>query len=95
MALSILPKEGDYATLKILNNLKMSLSFTEQEVKDWGIVSDLEKQTTTWKENGEAEIALGEKATDIIVKAFRDANVNKKLNANMISAYEKFIPTNE
>jgi len=91
MVLSVLPQEGDYATLKILNNLKMSLSFTEQEIKDWGIVSDPEKKTTSWKENGEAEIALGEKATDLIVKAFRDGNANKRLTPNMMSAYEKFV----
>ena len=31
MALGALPAEGDYATLKILNQLKLSLSFSEKK----------------------------------------------------------------
>jgi hypothetical protein len=95
MVLSALPQQGDYATLKILMNLRLSLSFTEEEVKEFGITSDLEARTTSWEENGEAEIPIGEKATDIIVDAFKKLDREKKLAPEMIAPYEKFILTTE
>jgi len=95
VALGILPKEGDYATLKILTNLRLSLSFTEEETKAWGITSDPETGRTSWQENAEAEIPIGEKATDIIVDALKKLNRDKKLMAEGMSLYEKFIPTTE
>jgi len=94
VALSILPKEGDYATLKILTNLRLSLSFTEEETKAWEITTGAEGRTS-WREDAEAEIPIGEKATDIIVDALKKLNRDKKLMAEGMSLYEKFIPTTE
>lgn len=88
--LSILPKEGDYATLRILQNLRMSLAFTEEETKEWGITT--ENNQTKWKMNEETEIPIGEKATDIIVGAFKKMNKDKKLPEQALGTYEKFIP---
>ena len=93
MAIGVLPAEGDYATLKILNQLKLSLSFSEKEYEEFGIVADVEKNRTTWKKDGLAEIPIGEKATDIIVKALKDRNKKKTLQADMMSLYEKFVPS--
>jgi len=94
MALGALPKEGDYATLKILNQLRLSLSFSEKEVADWGIESDLERGQTKWKVEGVAEIPIGERATDIIVSSLKKLNKEKKLTTEMMTLYEKFIPSN-
>lgn len=95
VALSILPKEGDYATLKILTNLRLSLAFTEAEMKAWGIVSDPVTGKTSWQQDEVAEIPIGEKATDIIVDALRQLNREKKLTDQVVSLYDKFIPTTE
>jgi len=89
--LGILPKEGDYATLKILNTLKMALSFTEEEIKEWGITADPIANTTKWAINGEAEIPMGEKATDIVVDALKDLDHKHKLPDHAMGVYEKFI----
>jgi len=91
--LSILPKEGSYATLKILRELRMNLSFTEGELKDWGIITDYEKGVINWEDNSEAEIPIGEKAMGIIVDELRDLEKKGKLQEGMIDIYEKFIPT--
>ena len=91
--LGILPKEGDYATLKILNKLKMALSFTEEEIKEWGITSDPATTTTRWAIGGEAEIPMGEKATDIVVDALKELDRKKKLPDGAMGVYEKFIPS--
>lgn len=95
VTLKVLPKEGDYATLKILTNLRLSLSFTEEEMKAWEIVSDPTAGRTTWKMDGVSEIPIGEKATDIIVAAFKRLDKEKKLSVEDMGAYEKFIPTTE
>lgn len=90
---SILPKEGSFATWRILQNLKASLAFTEEELKEWEIVSDAEKQQTRWSLNaGVADIPIGEKAMDMIVEALTKLDKEKKLTENMLGVYEKFIP---
>ena len=91
MVLSVLPKEGDHATLKVLQNLKMSLAPSEEEIRNWGITS--EEGKTFWKENGVADIPIGEIASDIIVKTLRRLDKEKKLPEQAMSVYEKFIPT--
>jgi len=93
MALGALPAEGDYSTLKILNQLRLSLSFSEKEVADWGIESDLEDNRTTWTTDEVVEIPIGEKATDILVASLKKLNREKKLNTDMMTLYEKFIPS--
>ena len=95
ITLSILPKEGDFATLRILQSLKMSLSFTEDELKAFGLTSDPEAQQTAWEVDEDKEIPIGEKATDIIVDALKKLDREKKLPENAMSVYEKFIPTTQ
>lgn len=91
--LSLLPVEGEYATLKILTDLRMSLSFTEKEIKDWKLESDTEKGQTHWEVNGETEIPMGEKATDIVEAALKKRNREKNLPIQALGLYEKFITT--
>lgn len=79
--------------LRILQTLKMSLSFTEDEIKAFGLTSDRETQQTTWEADEEREIPIGEKATDIIVDALKKLDREKKLPENAMGVYEKFIPT--
>jgi hypothetical protein len=93
MAIGALPVEGDYATLKILSQLRLSLSFSEKEYEEFGIKGDAENNRTTWKVDGVAEIPIGEKATDIIVNALKEKNKKKTLHADMMSLYEKFVPS--
>jgi len=93
--LKALPKTEDYASLKILQTLRMSLSFTEEEVKDWSIVSDPETGMTSWENAEEVDIPIGEKATDIIISGFEKLDREKQLDESMISSYEKFVSTTE
>jgi len=95
LLLSILPKEGSYATMKILGELRMNLSYTEEELKKWGIETNMEAQTIKWEEDGEADIPVGEKATGIIMDALRKLDKENKLAQTMVPIYEKFIPTIE
>jgi hypothetical protein len=91
MLLSILPQEGDFTTLKIIRNLKEELSFSEEEHKklnfrqfdgkmEWDLAGDENK-----------DVAIGEKATDVIVACLKKINDEKKLNESLFSLYEKFV----
>jgi hypothetical protein len=57
--LSLLPSEGSFATLKILSQLRMGLSFTEEELRKWEIVEVPAEGRITWRDDGEAEIPIG------------------------------------
>lgn len=87
--LSVLPQEGDFTTLKIIRNLKDDLSFTEEEHKLYQF--QFEGEQVIWENNGDKEINFGEKATDIIVNAFKKLDQQKKLRMEHIELYEKFV----
>ena len=90
-ALGILPSEGNFATLKIVNDLRLSLSLTEDEYKEFEIKQ--EGNQATWNAKGleQREISIGEKATDIMVNALKELDKEKKLKQSMFSLYEKFV----
>jgi hypothetical protein len=89
--ISILPKEGNYTTLKIVGDLAKDLSFSEEEhanlkfhnaedgMLHWTLEYDVPKN-----------VPVGEKAKDIIAECLRNLNNAKKLREDHISLYEKF-----
>lgn len=93
--LSVLPKEGNYATMKILSELRMNLSYTEEEMKKWGIKINTETQLVSWDDLGESDIPIGEKATGIILDELRKLDKQNKITHQVMPIYEKFIPTIE
>lgn len=95
MTLSLLPSEGSFATLKILSQLRMGLSFTEEELKKWEITETPQEGRISWETDGKTEIPIGEKATDIIVDALKKRDKAGTLPMQAMSVYEKFIPTTE
>jgi len=93
--LQFLPREGDVVSLRILQTLRLSLSFTEDEVKKFNLIVDAETELTTWENDEELDIPIGEKATDIIVDTLKNLSKEKKLPDTAIGIYDKFIPTTE
>ncbi|KKN62887.1 hypothetical protein LCGC14_0507400 [marine sediment metagenome] len=93
--LTILPKEGNYLTLKILMDLRMTMSFTESEMKQFNLKIDDETGQTTWENAEDVEVPIGEKATDIIIEALGKLDQEGSLNPEMIDTYEKFISPTE
>ena len=93
--LSILPVRGDYITLKVLDQLRMNLAFSEEELKEYGIIEDKENQRVDWSSAAVVDIPMGEVASDLVVKAFVDLDKRKELPVNLLELYEKFIPTTE
>ena len=89
-ALGILPEAGNFATLKIVNDLRMSLGLTESEFKEFGVVQ--KGETMSWNPKGaeEREIKIGEKASDILTEALKKLDEDKKLTNQHFSLFEKF-----
>ena len=94
LLLGILPGEGNFVTLKIVRQLRENLSFSEAEIAALGVHQEGER--ITWnaaaEEPGGSEIAIGEKATDIVVEALRKLDREGKLTEQLLSVWEKFIP---
>ncbi len=89
--LGILPKESNFATLKIVRELQEALSLSEAEVKEFELKQDGGQYKWNKKGNEEREIKIGEKATDIIVEALKELDNSKKLTPNHVPLWEKFV----
>jgi len=89
--LQILPKEGNFVTLKIVKTLLNNISIGEKEFKEFDIKQTGEQLTWNAKGNEDRELEIGEKATDIIIEVLKKVDKEGKLNNQMLSLYEKFI----
>jgi hypothetical protein len=81
--------------LKVLRKLRESLSFSEEEIKLYKL-EEIPLPTGGVKINWdftapEAEILIGEKATDIIVDVLKKLDKDGKLTDREYSVYEKFM----
>jgi hypothetical protein len=91
--LGILPKEANYVTLKIINDLKAELSFSEIELKDFEIKE--KDGNVSWNPRKEKlkNIEFGEKANEVVCEALKKLDETKKINSENVSLYEKFVLT--
>jgi len=87
--LGIIPQQGDFTTLKIVRNMRDELSFSEEEHKK--LKFKQKEGMTYWEKGKNKEINFGEKATDIIVAAFKKLSEQKKLRIEHMELYEKFV----
>jgi len=86
----ILPKEENYLTFKIITELKLELSFTESEFKKYGI-QNLPGNKVGWSKDGMKEIDIPETIKEMICIKLIALEKEKKINADNISLYERFI----
>jgi hypothetical protein len=89
--LALLPQKEEISVLKIIRDLKNSLSLTEEEYKEFDV--KVEGGITRWNEKGleEREISIGEVATKVCVNALKEADKQKLLTEQHISLYDKFV----
>ncbi len=90
-ALGIMPEAGNFATLRVMNDLRMALSLTEAEFKEFGVKQEGDQMSWNPKGTEEREIKVGEKATDILVEALEKLDKEKKLLNQHYTLYEKFV----
>ena len=96
MLLNILPKEGNFVTLKIVRELREGLSFNEKEIKELDLKID-DKGNATWNpaKDKNKDVEIGGQANKIIVETLEKLDKDKKLTESHLSVYEKFIENNK
>lgn len=90
MVMQVLPKEGNFATLRIVRRTQDKLGITDEEFKEFEIKQVENNITWNKKGNEEKEIQIGESATDLIIEALEKMDKENKLTVQHISIYEKF-----
>lgn len=99
MALNgLLPKEGTFANMKIIHELRMHLSFSEKEHKKLNVVETPQpdgRLFLTWDQRAAAkadkEIPIGEIADKLIVEELKKLNDNGKLDEGTWMLYDRFV----
>lgn len=92
--LNALPKEGDILSLRILRKLREDFSFSDEEQKMFEFKFNPELGQVSWDPNYsdvEKEVEIGVRGLEIIKETLESLNKQKKLNAEMIGLYEKFV----
>ena len=89
--LNIMPKEGDFTTLKIVRKLREDLSFSEDEHK--ALEFKQENGNVQWKQAGDIpkDVPIGEKAADLIADVLKKLDKEKKLSDQHYTLYERFV----
>ena len=89
-----LPPAGTFVTLGLVRKLREALSFTEEEIKDFCIITNDDEGTVSWKREFEADekdIEIGEKMNDLVVSTLKKLSTEEKLTEQHYSIYEKFV----
>ena len=91
--LDILPREGDFTTIKIVRELREQLSFSAEEHESYAF-KHTEDGQLTWAVDAEQDrdFIFPTMARRIIEDALQKADKGKKLTVDHVSTYEKFFP---
>lgn len=96
--LNILPREGNFKTLKTIRKLRENLSLNEEENKKWQpVISDDGKMR--WKVTDDAgnpipqnaDIEISELGKEVIIEVLRDLDKQNKLKDEHYTLYTKFV----
>ena len=101
--LGILPKEGDFQTLKQLREFREVMGFTDQETAMLKFVTNEQTGMINWTEPGDKddpkpynkEFEIEPSIMAIIVGALKQLDAEKKLTNDTFEIYEKFMTPEE
>ncbi|MHC4214845.1 MAG: hypothetical protein ACYSWP_15900 [Planctomycetota bacterium] len=95
--LGVMPKEGDFKTLKQIREARESLSFDDHENKALNFVTD-PNGNVRWSEPGAEDgefytkdIEISDTVMEIIVAGLKALDEQKKLNTDTFEIYERFV----
>ncbi len=90
--MNLLPKEGDFATLKSVRVAKEMLAF-DDDAEEFGVrvVRAENGDRITWDKDEEREIDLPARVLPVVVEVLTTLEKQKKLTEDHLSLYEKFI----
>ena len=98
--MQILPKEGNFVTLKIVRDLQSALSFSEKEHEKLKFTTETdpknpEKQFMKWRDIKDLKVAnkdvsVGPKAKEIVSSILKKLDKDGTLTQQLFGLYEKF-----
>ena len=91
LLLHILPKQGNYATLKVVREFREDLSLTEIENKELNV--QLKDGAYTWdvKAVKPHYVEMSEMRTKMVVDALKKLDSENQLSEEFLPLYERFI----
>ena len=89
--LNILPKEGDFTTLKLVRKAREVLSFDDLENKRLSFIQDGDQVRWNESTNITKKIELGEVMTIKVVETLKKLSKDEKLKEEQFTLYEKFV----
>ena len=96
LLLNLLPKEGDLTSIRIVRQLRESLSFSEEDHKTLHMEQFEDEQThqmmLRWNQEFPAkEVSIGPKAQLLIGDQLKALDSAKKLTEEFLSLYDRFV----
>ena len=90
---TLLPKETNFTTWKIVNDLKNDIALTESELKILNMKPNPEGEgvIANWGDVPEKEIVFGEVAEKMIIDALKALDSQDKLLEEHLTVYQKFV----
>lgn len=91
--LNVLPKEGNFTTLRLVRKLREALSFDELEHKKLDFIQDGEQ--VRWNMEAGKDVVknfnIGERMIDLVAAELKKMDKEEKLRDEHFSLYEKFV----
>ena len=90
---TLLPKETNFTTWKIVNDLKNDIALTESELKTLNMKPNPEGEgiIANWGDVPEKEVVFGEVAEKMIIDALKNLDSENKLLEEHLTVYQKFV----
>jgi hypothetical protein len=89
--LGCLPEQGTYLTLKIVREMRESLSFTEEELSEFEIKQAGDAINWNPSKDTGKEVDIGPAAHVIVADALKKLDKEGKLTSRHMGLYEQFI----
>ena len=89
--LNLLPKEGNFTTLKLVRKARESLSFDDLENKKLAFVQDGDQVRWNEDERIVKEVEFGDTVHNLIIEELKKLNESGKLKDEHFTLYEKFV----
>jgi len=95
IAMSILPKESNFVTLRLIRDLNGKLGPSPKEIEKCGIeLREDGKGLSKWIDSemlADTEIEIHKKEKEVVAKALESLDKDKKLLQDHFTLYEKFV----
>lgn len=90
--LSIMPREGNFVTLRMMRDIVARVGFSAKELTEFGI-EELPDGRVRWVQDVPTDrpFTFDEAEVNLIKKALKKMDEDEKLNVDSVSLYEKFM----